>query len=304
MLCTVCTIFRDLNNPLNSDRETRLAIVYVVAGLCIAALTGALMKHLSDTLSVFQITWLRFIGQTLLFLPITFWVAGRNTFRPNRPSLQIIRGLTLSTATLSFVTGARTTDFADAISILYAYPFLLTVIAVVFLGERVRLIGWLSVVGGFAGVLLVIRPQFDHVDAGAMWVFLSAVIVSSQMAINRKLGSLSHPMVTSFWGGLVAAISLSVFVPMYWTVIPVGLVWIILLMILAGALSQALLVYGFSLAEASTLAPFTYFEIIAAVIIGYMMFQTVPDWISAGGMMLIIGCGLAVAHSIKNGKTK
>jgi len=153
------------------------------------------------------------------------------------------------------------------------------------------------------GVLLVMRPQFDYVDIGALWVFLSAVIVSSQMAINRKLGSLSHPMVTTFLGGLVATISLSIFIPFHWSAIPLELIWVIGLMLLLGAVSQALLVYGFSHAEASTLAPFTYFEIIAAVIIGLMMFGTVPDWISVSGIILIIGCGLAVAHSVSDGKT-
>ncbi|MYB34052.1 MAG: DMT family transporter [Gammaproteobacteria bacterium] len=288
---------------MNIDRQTRLSIVNVVCGLCIAALVGALMKYLTDSMSVFQITWLRFLGQTVLLLPIALWVGGADTFRPSRPTLQIVRGLTLSGATLAFVTGARTTDFADAIAILYAYPFLLTVIAVIFLGERVRLGGWISVAGGFIGVLLVIRPQFDHVDVGALWIFLCAMIVSSQMAINRKLGSLSHPMITTFLGGLVATLSLSIFVPFYWSVIPLELFWVIVVMVLLGAVSQALLVYGFSKAEASTLAPFTYFEIIAAVIIGLMMFGTVPDWISVGGIILIIGCGMAVARSISDGKT-
>ncbi len=285
------------------DRQIRLAIVNVVCGLCIAAVVGALMKYLTDSMSVFQITWLRFLGQTVLFLPITLLIVGGDTFKPKRPVLQIVRGLTLSGATLAFVTGARTTDFADAIAILYAYPFLLTVIAVLFLEERVRLAGWISVAGGFMGVLLVIRPHFDYVDIGALWVFLSAVIVSSQMAINRKLGSLSHPMVTTFIGGLVATISLSIFVPFHWSMIPLELILVVVLMILLGAVSQALLVYGFSHAEASTLAPFTYFEIIAAVIIGLVMFGTVPDWISVGGIILIIGCGMVVARSINDGKT-
>ncbi len=288
---------------MNIDRQTRLAIVNVVCGLCIAAMVGALMKYLTDSMSVFQITWLRFLGQTMLFLPITLWIVGADTFKPSRPALQIVRGLTLSGATLAFVAGARTTDFADAIAILYAYPFLLTVIAVLFLGERVRLSCWISVAGGFIGVLLVMRPQFDYVDIGALWVFASAVIVSSQMAINRRLGSLSHPVVTIFLGGLVATLSLSIFVPFYWSMIPSELIGIILLMIVLGAVSQSLLVYGFSHTEASTLAPFTYFEIVAAVIIGFMMFGTVPDWISAGGIILIIGCGMAVARSVNDGRT-
>ena len=70
---------------------------------------------------------------------------------PARKGMQVVRGLSLASATVAFVAGARTIDFADAIAILYAYPFLLTVLAATFLGERVRWVGWLGVVGGFVG---------------------------------------------------------------------------------------------------------------------------------------------------------
>ena len=186
----------------------RLGIILVVSGLCIAAYTGALMKQLSETMSAYQITWFRFLGFVIILLPIVIARFGKASFRPARLWMQVIRGLTMATATSAFVIGAKTTDFADAIAILYAYPFLLTILAVLFLNERVGVKGWLGVTGGFIGVVLVMRPGFGNIDTGSLFVFLCAVIVSVQLFLNRKLGASSHPMITCIWGASVATILL------------------------------------------------------------------------------------------------
>ena len=278
--------------------QTRRGIVLIVLGLCIAAGVGAIMKLLSDDMSAYQITWLRFCGFALIMLPIVAVRFGQAAFSPARPFIQVVRGFSMSAATVAFVTGARTVDFADAIAILYAYPFLLTVFAVLFLGEKVRAIGWLGVAGGFVGVLLVMQPEFKSVNTGTLFVFACAVIVSVQMVLNRKLGSVSHPLITSFWGAFAATAVLTAFVPFHWTPIQSEHLFPIGLMIVSGAVSQLLIVFAFTRANASTLAPFTYFEIIAAVFIGLLVFDTLPTTVAWFGIALIIASGLLVARSL------
>ena len=147
-----------------TDDNPKLGIILVVTGLCIAAFTGALMKKLSVDLTAYQITWFRYLGFVVILFPIVAIRFGSQALKPARPWMQGVRGLTMATGTVAFVIGARTIDFADAISILYAYPFLLTVLAVLFLKEKVGWQGWVGVVGGFLGVLLVIRPEFGKIS--------------------------------------------------------------------------------------------------------------------------------------------
>ncbi|MGI9317484.1 MAG: DMT family transporter [bacterium] len=286
-----------VSTALQSMRETRHGIVLIVLGLSIAAMTGAIMKLLSDDLSAYQITWFRFAGFALVLLPVVYVRIGRAAMRPARPRMQVVRGITMAASTVAFVIGARTIDYADAIAILYAYPFLLTLLAVLFLDERVGWTGWVGVIGGFIGVLLVMRPSFSAFNAGTLFVFLCAAIVSIQMTLNRKLGALSHPLVTSFWGALVAAAVLSLFLPFYWQPVDSSHALLICLMVISGALNQTLVVFAFAKAPASTLAPFTYFEIVAAVVIGFVVFGTLPVWISWLGILLISASGLLVARS-------
>lgn len=283
---------------MNQDNP-RLGIIMVVFGLCVAAFTGALMKKLSADFSAYQITWFRLLGLCLILLPVVVIKFGKTVLQTARPFMQVIRGLTMASSTVAFVIGAKTIDFADAISILYAYPFLLTVLACVFLKERIGLIGWVGVFGGFCGVLFVMQPDFRNFNTGTLFVFLCAIIVAVQLLLNRALGASSHPLVTSIWGAVVGMAILSFIVPAYWKPINLDQLFWFGLMTICGAINQICLVYAFSKAPASTLAPFTYFEIVASVLIGLLMFGTLPTSLSWVGIALIIVSGLIVAKNLQ-----
>ena len=192
----------------------------VIIGLSIAAFSGAIMKLLGSQISPYQVAWFRFAGMSLLLLPYLIWRYGASALKPARPVIQLIRGLTMAGGSTAFVIGAQTVDFADAIAILYAYPFLLVIIAVVFLGERANWSVWIGVTGGFIGVLLVMRPDFEQINTGNLYIFASAIIVSIQLALNRKLGVVSPPLITAFAGAVFAALALTLMLPGSWEPIP------------------------------------------------------------------------------------
>ena len=278
--------------------ETR-GIVMVIIGLSVAAFTGAIMKLLGDQISANQVAWFRFTGMSVVLLPYLIWRYGLSGLKPARPIIQLIRGLTMAGGTTAFVIGAQTVDFADAIAILYAYPFLLVIIAVLFLGEHASWSVWIGVVGGFGGVLLVMRPEFDQVNTGNFYIFACAVIISIQLALNRKLSIVSPPIVTAFAGAVCAALVLTLLLPGSWKPIPDDAWWYIGLLVVSGSINQTLLVYAFAHADASTLAPFTYFEIVSAVIFGFLFFGTLPTLLSWLGILLITVGGLYVSRALR-----
>jgi len=256
------------------------------------------MKLLGDQISAYQVAWFRFTGMAIALLPYMIWRYGLAGMKPARPKMQIIRGLTMAGGTTTFVIGAQTVDYADAIAILYAYPFLLVIIAVLFLGEQANWSVWIGVVGGFIGVLLVMRPEFGELNTGTFFIFACAVIVSIQMALNRKLSIVSPPLVTAYAGAVCASVVLTFLLPGSWQAIPDDVWPYIVLLIVAGSFNQTLLVFAFAHADASTLAPFTYFEIVSAVIFGYLFFDTLPSLISWGGILLITVGGIYVARAL------
>ncbi len=277
--------------------QTR-GIVMVIIGLSLAAFSGAIMKLLGNQISAYQVGWFRFAGMSLLLLPYLVWRYGKLAIKPARPFVQLIRGLTMAGGTTAFVIGAQTVDYADAIAILYAYPFLLVIIAVVFLGERAAPSVWIGVVGGFSGVLLVMRPDFEEINTGNLFIFASAVIVSIQLALNRKLSVVSPPLITACAGAVCATMVLTFLLPGAWKPIPDDAWFYIAVLVLSGSINQVLLVYAFAHADASTLAPFTYFEIVSAVIFGFLFFGTMPEMLSWLGIAMITAGGLYVSRAL------
>ena len=270
------------------------AVIIMLTALCLAALSGALMKILTEGLSPPLVSWFRFAGYGLLLIPVALWRAGPGCFRPARPFVQITRGLMLAAGNTAFMYGVRHVDYANAISILYIYPFIMVALSAWILGERVSTSAWLGVVGGFSGVLLVVRPDLTGIDPAALFILFTGTMVALQMLFNRKLGVLSDPLVVSLWGALAATAALSLSLPFVWMVPTTDQMLLIAALAVLTALSQTLMITAMSMASADRIAPFTYFEIIAAVIIGLVIFGTLPDMLAWLGMALIITSGTVV----------
>ena len=273
-------------------------ILLIVFGLSMAAFSGALMKILSETMPPALVVWYRFAGYFLVLLPVVLWRTGRTILPVPRPGLQVLRGLCMAGSTVFFISGARTLDYADAIAILYAYPFFLTLLAPWLLGERVSLAAWAGIAGGFLGVLLVVRPSFDGVGLNAVMVLICALLVTSQLIINRKLGGVADPLVTSLYGAGIATLITTPVLPWLWQQIAVGDWTILIILAFTGAASQTATVMAFARTPASDLAPFTYTELISAIVFGWLIFGTLPDWISWAGIALISLSGIAVARAM------
>ncbi|MDA0846452.1 MAG: EamA family transporter, partial [Proteobacteria bacterium] len=95
----------------------------MVFALFLAALSAAFMKLLADTMSPPLISFFRFAGYFLLLLPLAFIRHGWRVLRPQRPVVQIIRGLTLALGNMAFMYGVQHVDYANAVAIVYVYPF-------------------------------------------------------------------------------------------------------------------------------------------------------------------------------------
>jgi len=86
----------------------------------------------------------------------------------------------------------------------------------------------------------------------------------------------------------------SLFVPFFWNVPGKTELFIIIILSLTTALSQTFMIVAMSWASADKVAPFTYFEIPSATLVGFLLFQTLPDLLSWVGMVLIIFSGVLV----------
>jgi len=270
------------------------AILIMVTALCLAALGGAVMKLLAGDVPPVLLAWGRFAIYGAILIPVAAWRGGKACLRPSRPVVQVFRGLLLAAGNTAFILGVIHVDYANAIAILYVYPFIMVGLSALVLGETVSRPAWFGVAGGFCGVLLVMRPDPATLELGAFFILFTGFTVALQMLLNRKLGSESDPLLVSMWGAVVAAAALSLALPFAWQVPTRDQMMLIAAVGGLSALSHTLMIVAMARAPAGQIAPFTYFEIIAAIIIGMVMFGTLPDALSWAGMALIAVSGIAV----------
>ena len=270
------------------------AVFILLVALALASFSGGLIKILTATMEPALISFLRFLGYFIILFPLALFRHGKKVFKPAHPKVQILRGCALVLGNTAFIYGVQHVDYANSIAILYIYPFLMISLSVWILNETVSRNTWLGVFGGFAGVILVLRPNIIQMDFNGLFIVFTGLMVAFQMLLNRKLGMTNSPLIVAVWGAFVACFISSLFVPFFWNVPSKIELFIIIILSLTTALSQTLMIVAMSWASADKVAPFTYFEIPSATLVGFLFFQTLPDLLSWVGMGLIIFSGLLV----------
>lgn len=271
-------------------------IFYIILALVFISVLDATAKYLVRDYPVPMVTWTRYLFHLLTFGVATLLMLGGRAMHTRRPGLHIVRGLLLVAMTLLFITATSLIPLAEATTISFITPLLVTAASALFLGERVGLHRWLSVVVGFIGVLVVIRPGGSIVLSGALFAIGMAFCYAFYQIATRSLNRTENPWTTLLYTAVIGTVVSSAFVPFYWaTPDTKGLTLMVITGILGG-FGHFFIIKALQHAEASLLAPVFYVQIIYAIIIGYIVFGDLPDAWSIVGVALITGAGLWAWH--------
>lgn len=266
-----------------------------LAVLCFAILDG-LAKYLSRYHTVPSLVWARYAVHTLLMLGLFGPRMGRGLIRTRRPWMQLLRALLLLGATLFFMSGLLYLPLAEATAINYLNPLLVTALSVPLLGERVSLHSGLAVLCGFVGVLIVVRPGSALFTPAILLPLAAAVCLSLYQIITRKFSGAENGTTTNFITGLVGAVLMSVLLPWTWSMPTPGHALLMMGLGIVGFCGHQLLIKAFEHTTPAVLAPFSYGQIVWAALLGYLVFDALPDIGSILGITVITASGLYVAY--------
>jgi drug/metabolite transporter (DMT)-like permease len=245
-----------------------------------------------------QVVWARYFFQCTLMLVMLPRLGIIGFLRTRRHGLQIGRGLLLAVATICMFGAISVVPLADAYTITFTAPLLVTALSVPLLKEKVGWRRWSAVLIGFAGVLIVIRPGFGEVPWQLMLPLVTAACFALYQILTRlvSVDPCETPFVMLFYVAWVGAVLMTLMVPFYWQ--PVALVHWPWLMAMGGlgAIGHLILIRALVIAPASLIAPFTYSQIIWALLAGYFVFGDVPDVWMLIGCSVIVGSGLFVFY--------
>lgn len=278
---------------LTGDRIPH-GIAFALAAFTIFSCADAGVKWLTATHSIFQII---FMSTLFAFIPVAGLVmreGGLAALRPRHPWLVSARAFLLAIDMIFvFYTFSRL-PLADAYTVLFTTPMLVTALSVPLLGEHVGWRRWSAVAVGFGGVLVVLRPGFAELNLGHVAALSSSLLFALSLIVARRIGN-SETGSTMLVSMMVALLIVSgPFLPsVYVSSSLTDLALLALLGLLMG-LGHLGLIHAVRLAPSNIVAPFHYTQIVWAVIFGLLLFGDRPTaWVIAGST-IIIASGLYI----------
>jgi drug/metabolite transporter (DMT)-like permease len=273
-----------------------VAILLFIAGVSCFAVMDGLGKFLAKDFPVLQLVWARNAFAIPVILATTAPILWLSLLRSNQPLLQVTRGLLPLIGGAAILLGLRFISLADATVITFAAPLFVVALSGPLLGEQVRLAAWIGVCLGFIGVLIVARPSTSGIAWAALLPLLTAFLFAIYQMLTRLASRGDPPATALTWTILTGFIVTTPLLPLGWAN---GSPTAWLLLIFSGIVygtGQLLLIRALAAAPANVLTPFTYTQIVAAVLFGVLVLGELPDVWTFVGTALIVAAGLYVVR--------
>lgn len=274
------------------------AILYMVVTYLLFSFLDTSAKYLVlSGLAPLFISWVRFLVHcgVVIVLFRAWQDVGR--FKPASLPAQLLRGLLLFGSTIFNFLALRTLQLAEATSISFFGPMVITALAGPLLGEWAGWRRWLAILAGFLGVLIITRPGVGVFGVGHVFLLCAMLSNSLYVIMTRRLAATETSESLILLSAAAPAILLLPTVPFTVTLPADPLHWLILLSLgLYGALGHWFLVRAYRIATASSLAPYPYLQMVWMIGFGWLVFDQLPDRWTLLGAAIIVASGLYIVH--------
>ena len=210
----------------------------------------------------------------------------------------------MAMVTVLFVLALESMHVADAMAIFFVEPMFLTLLSGLILREKVGWRRYAACAVGFIGALFVIQPSFEALGWVAFLPLGVAFLFAFYLILTRQLSQDEEPMLMQAYTGVSGAVFLGavllIFDPLDVRVFqitppPSSMLWLMLAVFgLIATVNHLILVQAFKRAPASILAPIQYLEIVTGVILGWMIWDYVPNALKWVGIAIIVASGLFI----------
>ncbi len=265
------------------------------------SLMDTAMKLLAAHYPAMQVAALRSLSSLPLVCAYVAWRGGFKTMLRARWSLHVLRGALGIGMLALFAYGLKRLSLAEAYSVFFIAPALITAMSVFFLKESVNLARWIAIVVGLGGVLVVLRPEGGgFLTLGGLAVLGSAVCYAISAIAARILARTDSTQQMMFWLMLLMALGATALAAPDWVGVDPGHLLLLCGLAVSGFFGQLAITEAFSHGEASVVAPFEYSALAWGVAIDWLMWSTLPDSYTMIGAAIIIGSGLYLIRHEKS----
>ena len=275
------------------------AIFYMcLATVLLFPLLNATVKLLGENFTVWQIVWVRSVLHLAVMLALCAPGYGLvRVFITKRPLLQLTRAALQTGAMYFFMSALVTLPLATVTSITFTAAFMVVMLSIPMLGERVGVRRWAAVLVGFAGAIIIIRPGGDIATWPAIMALGAALCYAFFQILTRKLAPYDDTRVTAVYTVLVTLVVSSGIAPFAMAWPDDTNTWLLFLALgLLGGFSHYFFIKAYETGEASMLTPFDYGQLVGAILLGYFIWGDFPDSWTWLGIGIIICSGIYIGH--------
>ncbi len=272
-------------------------VLLKLASVVLLSSMAACVKYLGRDIPVGETIFLRGLIAVLALALIARQTLGLQVLKTDNWPRHALRSLSGTLSMFCLFTALTMIPLADVTTIAFTSPMFVTLLAMVFLGERIHVFRWAALAIGVAGVLIMVSPHlsFNNGNPMGVGVALAAAVFSAlAMIFLRSMSGAEHPLTITFYLMLASMICALLTLPWGWVMPNREQALVLFLMGVFGVAGQLLMTYSYRYAEASTIAPLDYSAMIMSVALGYWLFDERPTWSIWWGAPLVVTSGLII----------
>jgi drug/metabolite transporter (DMT)-like permease len=254
------------------------------------------VRAVTVELHVLEAVFFRSIFGIAFMLPWLIRQGAKTALGTARIGLFAIRGCLAYFITLLYFMAAGMMPIADLTSITFTRPIFGTIAAIFVLSEIVGLRRWIAIVVGFIGMLIIVRPGFQALNLGVIYILVAVIMQTANTMLVKILTRTEHPDTIALYHAvfmLPLAVIPAIFV---WQTPSLAMFGWLIVIGGFGVLNQRMLARAFAIADASLVLALGYLRLPISALMGFVIFGEVPTiWVWIGGAV-IAGAAAYIAH--------
>ena len=284
--------------PFSKSKEF-VGILFAVAAYFSFSILDAFQKTAVINHSIFQLLFIKYIFTLLLSCSEAKRKNNYKFWQSNNVKLQVLRSFFSIIESGCFVLAFRYLSLADVHSIGSLTPVIIVALSALILKENVSPKTWIAIFIGFLGVLIILRPGLSIFDIKSLLPLMAAFFLGLYQVVTRKVSENDSTETSLFYTSLIGFIVMSILAFVYWQPLTLNSYFLFTGIGIFFSMGIYFQIIALSKARASIIQPFHYTLIFWAIILGYLVYDDLPDIPTIVGAIIIAASGIYVLRAGK-----
>ena len=238
-----------------------IGLFFTLISVVCASIMVILVKILSESVNIYSILFYRgFFG--LLLISIFLFKIKKEQLYTKRIHVHFARSVINSLALFFWFIAVATSTLSEISAIGNTAPIFATLLAIIFLKEKIFINRIIAIILGFVGVLIIVQPGFNNLDSGYYYALAAAILWGMLVVVLKDLGKTENFFAVIFYFQLSLCFFFGLIFINQIELLTKTEFWLILLMAIFGNLSQLTYFQALKYKDVSFVTPFEYLRFV------------------------------------------